>query len=107
MTNRSDEHMNLQARIKPFATIASMATVFSLALIEPSLAQAGGIESVLQNIVNMLQGNVARLLAIIAVIIVGIAWMFGYLDLRKAAFVVLGIGIIFGATEIVSMISGS
>lgn len=54
-----------------------MATVFSLALIEPSLAQAGGIESVLQNIVNMLQGNVARLLAIIAVIIVGIAWMFG------------------------------
>ena len=99
--------MNLQARIKPFATIASMATVFYLALIEPSLAQAGGIESVLQNIVNMLQGNVARLLAIIAVIIVGIAWMFGYLDLRKAAFVVLGIGIIFGATEIVSMISGS
>jgi type IV secretion system protein VirB2 len=54
----------------------------------------------------MLTGNVARLLAIIAVIIVGIAWMFGYLDLRKAAFVVLGIGIIFGATEIVNMISG-
>lgn len=98
--------MNLTARIRPFATIATMATVFSLALIEPSFAQAGGIESVLQNIVNMLQGNVARLLAIIAVIIVGIAWMFGNLDLRKAAFVVLGIGIIFGATEIVSMISG-
>ncbi|HEV7283851.1 MAG TPA: TrbC/VirB2 family protein [Kaistia sp.] len=98
--------MNLSARIRPFATIAMMATVFSLALIEPSFAQAGGIESVLQNIVNMLTGNVARLLAIIAVIIVGIAWMFGYLDLRKAAFVVLGIGIIFGATEIVSTLAG-
>lgn len=98
--------MNVGARIRPFATIAMMATVFSLASIEPSFAQAGGIESVLQNIVNMLQGNVARLLAIIAVIIVGIAWMFGYLDLRKAAFVVLGIGIIFGATELVNMISG-
>lgn len=98
--------MNLSACIRPVAAIATMATVFSLALIEPSFAQAGGIESVLQNIVNMLTGNVARLLAIIAVIIVGIAWMFGYLDLRKAAFVVLGIGIIFGATEIVSMISG-
>jgi len=98
--------MNLSARIRPFATVATMATVFSLALIEPSFAQAGGIESVLQNIVNMLTGNVARLLAIIAVIIVGIAWMFGYLDLRKAAFCVLGIGIIFGATEIVNTISG-
>ena len=43
---------------------------------------------------------------VVAVIIVGIAWMFGYLDLRKAAFVVLGIGIIFGATEIVNMIAG-
>lgn len=98
--------MNAGARIRPFATIATMATVFSLVLVEPSFAQAGGIESVLQNIVDMLQGNVARLLAIIAVIIVGIAWMFGYLDLRKAAFVVLGIGIIFGATELVNMISG-
>lgn len=98
--------MNLSARIRPFATTATMAAVLSLTLVEPSFAQAGGIESVLQNIVNMLTGNVARLLAIIAVIIVGIAWMFGYLDLRKAAFVVLGIGIIFGATEIVNMISG-
>lgn len=96
--------MNAGAHIRPFAAIAMMATVFSLAMVEPSSAQ--GIENVLQNIVNMLQGNVARLLAIIAVIIVGIAWMFGYLDLRKAAFVVLGIGIIFGATELVNMISG-
>ncbi|OYY32555.1 MAG: hypothetical protein B7Y57_30180 [Rhodospirillales bacterium 35-66-84] len=53
-----------------------------------------------------LTGNVAKLLATIAVIVVGIAWMFGYLDLRKAAYVVLGIGIIFGAAELVSTISG-
>lgn len=97
--------MKLSARLRPLATIAMMATVFSLAMSEPSFAQAG-VESVLQNIVTLLTGNVARLLAIIAVIIVGIAWMFGYLDLRKAAFVVLGIGIIFGATEIVNTISG-
>ena len=98
--------MNLSARIRPLGATGKLAAVFALTLAEPSFAQAGGIESVLQNIVNMLTGNVARLLAIIAVIIVGIAWMFGYLDLRKAAFVVLGIGIIFGATEIVNMISG-
>lgn len=99
--------MNFAARIRSLATIGTMATLFSLALIEPGFAQAGGIESVLQNIVNMLQGNVARLLAIIAVIIVGIAWMFGYLDLRKAAYCVLGIGIIFGAAEIVNALAGA
>ncbi|OYX88982.1 MAG: Type IV secretory pathway AvhB2 protein, partial [Xanthobacter sp. 17-67-6] len=53
-----------------------------------------------------LTGNVAKLLATIAVIVVGIAWMFGYLDLRKAAYVVLGIGIIFGAAQLVTTISG-
>ena len=41
----------------------------------------------------MLTGNVARLLATLAVIIVGIAWMFGYLDLRKAGYVVIGVAI--------------
>ena len=98
--------MNLSARIRPFAAPATMAAVFSLALVEPSFAQSGGIENVLQNIVDMLTGNVARLLAIIAVIIVGIAWMFGYLDLRKAAYVVLGVAITFGASEVVSTLTG-
>ncbi|MCA1439366.1 TrbC/VirB2 family protein [Ensifer sp. IC4062] len=84
-----------------------MACIMSIGATEPAFAQAtGGIENVLENIVTMLTGNVAKLLATIAVIIVGIAWMFGYLDLRKAAYVVLGIGIIFGASEIVSTISG-
>jgi type IV secretion system protein VirB2 len=100
--------MTMTARTRPFAATALLAGVLAFAMTGPALAQsAGGIENVLQNIVNLLTGNVARLLAIIATIIVGIAWMFGYLDLRKAAFVVLGIGIIFGATEIVNTIAGS
>lgn len=95
------------SNIRAVAAIVLMAAVFSTAMIEPAYAQsAGGIETVLQNIVTLLTGNVAKLLATIAVIIVGIAWMFGYLDLRKAAYVVLGIGIIFGASQIVSTISG-
>ena len=90
-----------------YRTVATVSMLLMLAGVGPALAQgAGGIESALQNIVNLLTGNVARLLAIIATIIVGIAWMFGYLDLRKAAFVVLGVGIIFGATEIVNTIAG-
>ena len=39
-------------------------------------------------------------------VIVGIAWMFGYLDLRKAAYVVLGVAITFGASEVVSTLTG-
>ena len=78
----------------------------SVGLAEPALAQTANIEGVLQNIVTMLTGNVARLLATLAVIIVGIAWMFGYLDLRKAAYVVLGVAITFGASEVVSTLTG-
>ncbi|SES42278.1 TrbC/VirB2 family protein [Rhizobium sp. NFR03] len=90
-----------------FATVMVTAVLLGLVLSEPAYAQAaGGIEATLQNVVTLLTGNVARLLAIIATVVVGIAWMFGYLDLRKAAFVVLGIGIIFGATEIVNTIAG-
>ena len=71
--------------LKHSAALLCMGAVLSIALTEPALAQTANIEGVLQNIVNMLTGNVARLLATLAVIIVGIAWMFGYLDLRKAA----------------------
>ena len=99
--------MMSRINIRAFGATVAMATVLSIAMIEPAFAQsAGGIETALQNIVTLLTGNVAKLLATIAVIIVVIAWMFGYLDLRKAAYVVLGIGILFGASQIVSTISG-
>lgn len=92
--------------LKNSTALVCMGAVLSIALVEPALAQTANIEGVLQNIVNMLTGNVARLLATLAVIIVGIAWMFGYLDLRKAAYVVLGVAITFGASEVVSTLTG-
>ena len=83
------------------------AALVTLILVEPASAQSlGGIERVLQNIVDTLTGNVAKLLATIAVIITGLAWMFGYLDLRRAGFVILGVAILFGASEIVSTLTG-
>jgi type IV secretion system protein VirB2 len=83
-----------------------MSLVLSIGFVQPAFAQTANLEGVLQNIVNMLTGNVARLLATLAVIIVGIAWMFGHLDLRKAAYVVLGVAIVFGASEVVSTLTG-
>jgi type IV secretion system protein VirB2 len=97
----------MHQKLRTIGTYAAMGVLFSLALAEPAAAQAAGkIEAVLQNIVDLLEGNVAKLLATLAVIIAGIGWMFGYIDMRKAAYVVLGIAIIFGASEIVGWLTG-
>jgi type IV secretion system protein VirB2 len=98
----------MRQKLRRCGTYAAMGVVLALAMAEPAFAQAAGgrIESVLQNIVDLLEGNVARLLATLAVIIAGVGWMFGYIDMRKAAYVVLGIAIIFGASEIVGWLAG-
>ncbi|MBN8954876.1 MULTISPECIES: TrbC/VirB2 family protein [unclassified Rhizobium] len=92
--------------LRPFAASTLMAAAIIVSMIEPAFAQSAGIENVLQNIVTMLTGNIAKLLAVIAVIIICIAWMFGYMDLRRAGFWIIGIGGIFGATELVNTIVG-
>ncbi|PDV86100.1 Type IV secretory pathway AvhB2 protein [Rhizobium sp. H4] len=95
-----------KTQLRPMAASALMAFAIVACLVEPAFAQAAGVETVLQNIVTMLTGNIARLLAVIAVIIICIAWMFGYMDLRRAGFWIIGIGGIFGATELVNTIVG-
>lgn len=98
--------MTSRAHLKTTAVSVMIAATLVLATIEPAFAQAAGIENVLQNIVDMLTGNIARLLAVIAIIVICISWMFGYMDLRKAGFWIIGIGGIFGATELVNTIVG-
>lgn len=98
--------MTFSSRIRPIAASGLMAAAIVVILVEPAFAQAAGIETVLQNIVTMLTGNIAKLLAVIAVIVICIAWMFGYMDLRRAGFWIIGIGGIFGATELVNTIVG-
>jgi len=83
----------------------AVALVMTFGLATPALASAN-VEGLLQNVVDMLTGNTARLLAILAVVVVGILWMFGLFDLRRAAIVVLGIVVVFGAAEIVNLITG-
>lgn len=89
-------------RLYATGTIAVAAT---LILVQPAFASTN-VEGLLQNVVDMLTGNTARLLAVLAVVIVGILWMFGLFDLRRAAIVVLGIVVVFGAAEIVNLITG-
>lgn len=84
-----------------------LATAITIAAVEPAAAQSANVEKVLQNIVTALTGNIAKLLATLAVILTGLAWMFGYLDLRRAGFVVMGVAVLFGASELVNTLTGS
>lgn len=88
------------------ALLALIGLSLTVALVEPAAAQTANVEKVLQNIVDALTGNIAKLLATLAVIITGLAWMFGYLDLRRAGFVIMGVAVLFGASEIVGTLTG-
>src|SRR3954462_11140971 len=96
--------MTLSHRYAAVRTL--LALVIVVFLTEPAAAQTANVEKVLQNIVDALTGNIAKLLATLAVIITGLAWMFGYLDLRRAGFVIMGVAILFGASEIVGTLTG-
>lgn len=79
-------------------------------LASPALAQTssvgGNIGAFIENIIDLLNSSVIRGLAIIAIIITGIAWMFGHIDMRRAGTVVVGIIVIFSAAGIVDLIVG-
>ncbi|WP_407655375.1 TrbC/VirB2 family protein [Agrobacterium tumefaciens] len=65
------------------------------------------LSSALQMIVDFIQGPFGRLLAIIAVTSLGILAFIGRLSVMLAGGVILGIGIVFGAPDIVDqLISG-
>lgn len=82
----------------------TLGLLLAFGLAQPAFAQ--NVEGLLQNVVDLLTGNTARLLAVIAVVVVGILWMFGLFDLRRAGIVVLGIIVVFGAAEIVDLLTG-
>lgn len=90
------------------AAHVALVGLFALATVEPAYAQAvgGNIGTFIQNIIDLLNNNVIRGLAVIAIIITGIAWMFGHLDMRRAGTVVVGIIVIFSAAAIVDLIVG-
>lgn len=77
---------------------------------EPAFAQStgvgGNIGAFIDNIIGLLNSSVIRGLAVIAIIVTGIAWMFGHLDMRRAGTVVVGIIVIFSAAGIVDLIVG-
>lgn len=92
------------SRLREALATAFTVAVFSLGTANPAAAQ--DIEGFLQNIVDILTGTPARLVAVAAVAILGLTFLTGRISMEKAAIVFIGIVIIFGAPQLVSMVAG-
>ena len=92
----------------------ALAAAVLATLTEPALAQAAGggtaaggtaaITTFLQNLVNLLTGTAGKLIAVLAICVVGIGALMGGLSLRAAGSVILGVMLIFSAAWIVDQI---
>jgi len=87
--------------------IGLAACLLLLAMTHPAAAQVTSIETSLQGVLSMLTGTTAKIISTLAVIGVGLGCLTGRMDIRHAAYVVAGIGIIFGAAQIASLLTGS
>ena len=104
--------MPTSSRALRFGALAATTAVIGLCAASPAFAQTtsgagGNIGTFVQNVIDILNNNVVRGLAVIAVIITGISWMFGAVDLRRAGTVIVGIIVIFSASTIVGLVTGS
>ena len=59
-------------------------------------------DNILKKVIEVLNGTLARSLAIIALIIMGIGCWYGFFDFRKVGFFMVGIILVFGANWIMS-----
>lgn len=87
-----------------------MALASVAAVLVPELAyaqSAAPVEGILEWFVGVLQGNVARSLAIIAVCFLGFLFLTGRMAWQGAISIVIGIAIIFGAAELVDAMKSS
>lgn len=83
------------------AVVANL--VLALGVPDPA---AAGVAEAIEKIVEYINSRVARSLAILAVMLLGIGWWFGQIDWKRAGGIIFGIGIVFGAAELVDMIKG-
>lgn len=91
--------------------VAAMAAVLALSLI-PQIAQAqtvsGGASpaTMLNNVCTFILGPFGQTLAVLGIIGIGLAWMFGRASMGLIAGVIGGIVIMFGASYLGSTLTG-
>ncbi len=94
--------------------IACLCALMLIVLPDVALAAGGGgagsglatgLGKLLQSVVDIMTGSIARLVGIIAVAGLGYAWLTGRMDAMRALVLCIGIGLIFGAAEIVDAVA--
>jgi type IV secretion system protein VirB2 len=97
----------VKVSIQRLAKIALLTGLVTAASAGPAFAQGAGADLgvFIQNIVDVLTNSVIRGLAVLAVMITGIMWLFGRLDLHRAGAVVVAIIVVFGAPTIVDLVT--
>lgn len=81
-------------------TALALHVAFALAVPDP------GVAEVIDKIIEYINSRVARSLAILAVMLLGMGWWFGQIDWKRAGGIIFGVGVVFGAAEFVDMIRG-
>jgi type IV secretory pathway VirB2 component (pilin) len=93
-------------RVAAFA----LAAVVMTAAADPAFAQSAGgqgdITTFLQNLVNIITGTAGKLIAVLAICVVGVGAALGALSMRAAGGTILGILLIFSSAWIVNQIIG-
>ncbi|MCI5123111.1 MAG: hypothetical protein D3925_01200 [Candidatus Electrothrix sp. AR5] len=99
--------MNAKNKINVYWNLAIFAvfTLMVVALPELSIA-ASFLEKTMCQGVEMLESDAGRALAITAIIILGLAALMGKISWGLGIMVVLGIALLFGASEIVNQVQG-
>ena len=92
--------------------LAVLAAAALLALVaDPAMAQATGggadITTFLQNLVNIITGTAGRLLAVLAICVVGVGALLGALSMRTVGGVLLGVMLIFSSAWLIDQIIGA
>ncbi|PWC40948.1 TrbC/VirB2 family protein [Azospirillum sp. TSO35-2] len=99
---------NARTKRATLAVLTALAVGLAAA---PAFAQAAGgggdLTTFLQNVVNILTGTAGRLIAVIAICIVGIGALMGALSMRTAGGVLFGVMLIFSSAWIVNQIVGA
>lgn len=92
---------------KATVCLALLTTGLALAPDSAYAQSAAPVEGILEWFVGVLQGNVARSLAIIAVCFLGFLFLTGRMAWQGAISIVIGIAIIFGAAQLVDAMKSS
>jgi type IV secretory pathway VirB2 component (pilin) len=69
-------------------------------------ADAADIAGVLNNLISFINSATIKAIATIMIMVIGIGWMFGHIDLRKAGMLVIGIGVVTSASQIAGTLTG-